>query len=189
MAYQILFSAATLVVLIGRIYVPWGRPSTGALVRRERMPLLARLRLHLGPIALALAAATVGAALGWFSPWFPVVVLGVGAAVVCVPVSYTMTTTGIVRGWSRFRRWTEFGGVARRFGGARLQGIAGAPGMTVWLAGGRDADETILLLRQLVRGSYQGHAGDPLTNPNPNAPSLAPLERAGAAGRLAPDRP
>ena len=50
------------------------------------------------------------------------------------------------------RRWTEFGGVTRRRGGVRLQGVAGARGTTIWLSGNRDDDETVLLLRQLVRG-------------------------------------
>src|SRR3712207_7517250 len=40
-----------------------------------------------------------------------------------------------------------------RSDGVRLQGVAGARPLTVWLSGGRDDDEFVLLLRQLVRGS------------------------------------
>jgi hypothetical protein len=81
-------------------------------------------------------------------------------------MTYTLTSQGMRPGKTPFRRWTEFGGVARRRGGVRLQGVAGARSQSVWLSGGREDDEFVLLLRQLLRGSYKGHLG-------PEAGSLA----------------
>ena len=183
MPYDAIFLMLTVAALVGRIYVPWARPVAGALVRRESLPLLARLRLHGGPVLVISAAALVAVVAGWLSLWslaIPPVALLV---LLCIPVRYTLTTEGIVRGRTTLRRWTEFGGVARRPGGARLQGVAGARGMTIWLAGARDADETILLLRQLVRGSYQGHRGPVLAEPRTQEPTASPLDPAPAGGR------
>lgn len=158
-------------LLIGRVYRPWVSPPSGALVRRHPLPLLARLRLHALPGAAVLALAVVGWFVGPLPAWALLASLVVLLGVLLVPVQYTLTTDGIARGRAPARRWTEFAGVARRPGGARLQGIAGARGLGVWLAGSHDIDETVLLLRQLVRGSYQGHAYGSST-----ATALDPIE-------------
>ena len=145
--------------LFGRVWVPWARRPRGTLVRRERLSLLGRLRMHAGPALIVLALA-VG---GWAVGWVPVEAVRLAAAAIAVllalPTRYTLTTEGIAVGRTPFRRWMEFGGVARRQGGVRLQGVTGARGMTVWLSGSRDDDEFVLLLRQLVRGSYKGSVG------------------------------
>jgi hypothetical protein len=72
-----------------------------------------------------------------------------------------------------------------RGGAVRLQGVAGARPLTIWLSGGRDDDDFVLLLRQLVRGSYKGQlgpeAGAPLPAPASSAGS-GPIGMAGAGG-------
>ena len=103
--------------------------------------------------------------LGWIDPLTVAAVIALLALLLALPVRYTLTSQGIRAGWTPFRRWTEFGGVARRRGGVRLQGVAGARPLTVWLSGGRDDDDFVLLLRQLVRGSYKGHLGPEAGNP------------------------
>jgi hypothetical protein len=73
--------------------------------------------------------------------------------------------------------------VARRRSGVRLQGVAGARPLTVWLSAGRDDDEFVLLLRQLVRGSYKGRLGPEAGMPAPEAvpsSSTGPIGIAGA---------
>lgn len=65
--------------------------------------------------------------------------------------------------------------MARRRGGVRLQGVAGARPQMIWLSGGRDDDEFVLLLRQLVRGSYKGSFGPEA------APAVDPLAAPGAS--------
>jgi hypothetical protein len=157
MLYALVPTLAAL-LLIGRVYRPWVGPPPGSIVRRHPLPFLARLRLHALPAAAVLAVAIVGSAVDRLPAWALLASIAVLLGVLLVPVQYTLTTVGIARGRTPARRWTEFAGVARRPGGARLQGIAGARGLGVWLAGSRDVDETVLLLRQLVRGSYQGHA-------------------------------
>lgn len=156
MLYALVPALAAL-LLVGRVYRPWVGPPPGVLVRRQPLPILARLRLHAVPAAAVVAVALVGWIAGPLPTWALLASLAVVLGVLLVPVRYTLTTDGIARGRTPARRWTEFAGVARRPAGARLQGIAGARGLGVWLAGSHDIDETVLLLRQLVRGSYQGH--------------------------------
>ena len=123
--------------------------------------------------------------MGRIGPLTALVVTGLLALLLSLPVRYTMTSRGIRAAWTPFRRWTEFGGVARRRGGVRLQGVAGARPLTVWLSGGRDDDDFVLLLRQLVRGSYKGAARPgcqrPLPRPDPAA-GAGPIGMAGAGG-------
>lgn len=166
-----LVPALFILLMIGRIYRPRAAKAPGEPVRRHPLPLLSRLRLHAWPASGAILGVAVGAALGWVPSWVVAVFLAATAAVVLVPVAYLLTTEGIVCGWTSPRRWTEFAGVARRAGGARLQGIGGRGGLSVWLAGSHDIDETVLLLRRLVRGSYQGHAAGAASAATPDNPA------------------
>jgi hypothetical protein len=173
------FNAVVLIVILAtlglfaRVWVPWGEPAAGRLVRREPLSLLARLRMHGPAAALIWAASVICLAFGWIGPYTVLSITGLLALLFALPMTYTLTSQGIRAGWTPFRRWTEFGGVARRPGGVRLQGVAGASPLTVWLPGGRDDDDFVLLLRQLVRGSYKGQfgpeAGLPATGAAPGA--------------------
>jgi len=185
MLYALVPALLTL-LLLGRIYRPWASRAPGALVREHPLPLLSRLRLHAGPAAIVVAGSGAGVAIGRLPLWVLPVLVALVVAVILVPVRYTFTTEGIACGRTPPRRWTEFAGVARRSGGARLQGIGGGRGVTVWLAGSHDIDETVLLLRRLVRGSYQGRTttaaatGDaaffPENVPRPLAAALGVVE-------------
>ena len=183
----LLFASAVLaglVVLFGRVWMPWVDGPRGDVVHRERLSPFGRLRMHAPPPMLLLALTVVGWAVGQI-PGAVVALVSVAIAVlVALPVRYTLTTDGIAVGRTPFRRWTEFGGVARRRGGVQLQGVAGARGMRVWLSGSRGDDEFVLLLRRLVRGSYKGHIG-PAVGAAPSTervddPALGQLERVGA---------
>jgi hypothetical protein len=150
---------AITIVLFLRVWRPWGEGASGNLVRREDLSLFGRLRMHGAPAALVLGSTLIAALIGWIGWWAAAVVVALVALLFILPVRYTLTSLGIRVGGTPFRRWTEFGGVARRPGGVRLQGVAGARPLTVWLSGGREDDEFVLLLRQLVRGSYKGELG------------------------------
>ena len=168
-----------------RVWTPWGERASGSLVSRESLSLLGRLRMH-GPAALALwLISLVLLIAGRIGPLTALAVTALLLLLLSLPVRYTMTSRGIRAAWTPFRRWTEFGGVSRRRGGVRLQGVAGARPLTIWLSGGRDDDDFVLLLRQLVRGSYKGHlgpeAGAPLGDPVPT-PGSGPIGMAGAGG-------
>ncbi|MFN8593527.1 MAG: hypothetical protein U0031_18870 [Thermomicrobiales bacterium] len=139
-----------------RVWTPWGANPTGNLVHRQPLSLYGRLRMNALPGALLIGAALLAAFANLVAPWLPIVVAALVAVLLALPFHYTLTAHGIQAGQTGFRRWTEFGGVSRRRGGVRLQGVAGARPMTVWLSGGREDDDFVLLLRQLVRGSYQG---------------------------------
>jgi hypothetical protein len=143
------------------------------------------LRMHGPSVGLVFLGSLVLLVLGKIGPLSLLLVIALLALLLALPVRYTMTSRGIRAAWTPFRRWTEFGGVARRRGGVRLQGVAGARPLTVWLSGGRDDDEFVLLLRQLVRGSYKGRlgpeAGGPISEPTPST-GPGPIGIAGAGG-------
>jgi hypothetical protein len=172
--------AVTLALFL-RIWTPWGERASGNLVSRQTLSLLGRLRMH-GPTVSALWLISIVLLVsGRVAPVTVSIVTVLLLLLLSLPVRYTMTSAGIRAAWTPFRRWTEFGGVARRRGGVRLQGVAGARPLTIWLSGGRDDDDFVLLLRQLVRGSYKGQVGPeasaPLSDPVPG-----PIGMAGAGG-------
>lgn len=171
--------------LYTRVWLPWGEKASGNIVRVESLSLFGRLRMHGPHVGLLCLVAILSALLGWVNPIVALLAMIMAAGVIVLPVRYTVTTTGIRSGGTPFRRWTEFGGVARRPGGVRLQGVAGARPQTIWLSGGRDDDDFVLLLRQLVRGSYKGFMGpDAALAPDtlPTAPGPGPIGIAGAGG-------
>jgi hypothetical protein len=151
-------SVAVVLLIVARVYMPWAPPPAGALVRRIRQPLLGRIRMHIIPAIIGLALATLVTLLGLMPPAIIAVLMVTFFLMIAAPMTYTLTTEGIAAGRTPMRRWTEFGGVTRQRWGVRLQGVAGARQMTVWLSGSRDDDENVLLLRQLVRGAYKGPA-------------------------------
>lgn len=169
--------------LYTRVWLPWGERASGNLVRVEALSLFGRLRMHGPHVAALVIVAMLSALLGWVNPVVALLAMVIAVSVILMPVHYTVTSTGIRSGGTPFRRWTEFGGVARQAGGVRLQGVAGARPQTIWLSGGRDDDEFVLLLRQLVRGSYKGFMGpDAALAPEaiPSAPGPGPIGIAGA---------
>ena len=169
--------------LYTRVWLPWGERASGNLVRLESLSLFGRLRMHGPHVAALCVLAIVSAVLGWVNPIVAVLAMAIAVSVIFMPVQYALTTTGIRSGGTPFRRWTEFGGVARRAGGVRLQGVAGARPQTIWLSGGRDDDEFVLLLRQLVRGSYKGFLGPDaavVSEPHPSPAGPGPVGIAGA---------
>ncbi|HLL49244.1 MAG TPA: hypothetical protein VK356_01130 [Thermomicrobiales bacterium] len=176
---------ALALALFTRVWVPWGERASGNLVGRETLSVLGRLRMHGPAVLLVFVLSVVLLALGKSGPLTLLLVTVLLGLLMALPVRYTMTSRGIRAAWTPFRRWTEFGGVARRRGGVRLQGVAGARPLTVWLSGGRDDDEFVLLLRQLVRGSYKGQLGPEADMPVPEAvasSSAGPIGIAGAGG-------
>ncbi|HEX2280173.1 MAG TPA: hypothetical protein VHG52_00295 [Thermomicrobiales bacterium] len=183
-AFSLILLAVTL-ALFSRVWVPWGERASGNLVGRETLSVLGRLRMHGPSVGLVFLASLVLLAAGSIGPLTLLVVTALLALLLALPVRYTMTSRGIRAAWTPFRRWTEFGGVARRRGGVRLQGVAGARPLTVWLSGDRDDDEFVLLLRQLVRGSYKGRLGAEAellaSEPVPSG-SAGPIGIAGAGG-------
>jgi hypothetical protein len=171
--------------LFFRVWVPWGERASGNLVAKETLSVLGRLRMHGPSVGFVFVASVTLLALGRIAPVTFLLVTALLALLLALPVRYTMTSRGIRAAWTPFRRWTEFGGVARRRGGVRLQGVAGARPLTVWLSGSRDDDEFVLLLRQLVRGSYKGRLGPEAGVPvNETAPATGPgpIGIAGAGG-------
>lgn len=169
--------------LYTRVWLPWGERASGNIVRIESLSLFGRLRMHGPHVAALIIVAILGALLGWVNPVVALLAMVIAVSAILMPVHYTVTSTGIRSGGTPFRRWTEFGGVARRPGGVRLQGVAGARPQTIWLSGGRDDDEFVLLLRQLVRGSYKGFMGPDAaltTDPLSSAPGPGPIGIAGA---------
>jgi hypothetical protein len=139
-----------------RIARPGGDALDGRIVFRSPVPLLARMRMHAVPAAIVLLAAVALDAFGDLPWWGVLLALASVVALVAYPFDYTLTTLGIQMGRTRFRRWTEFAGVSRAPGGARLQGVAGVRDRRIWLSGSRGDDEFLALLRRMIRNAYKG---------------------------------
>jgi len=164
-----------------RVFRPWTTRPGGVLVRRDRLPLLARIRFYRLPAVVVLGIGVVGVIVGWFSPWgFGLAFIVVGI-LIALPIVVVLTDEGIALGRTPLRRWTEFGGVVRRRGGARLQGITNSPSLTIWLSDSRDDDEFVYILRQLVRGSYKGDIGPGTRKDQPISPSATGTGRSSFA--------
>jgi hypothetical protein len=123
------------------------------------LPLLARMRMHALPSLFALALGFVLAATGIMSWWLMLLPLVSTILMMVLPVSYTLTDQGIRLGHAAFRRWTEFGGVRRAPGGARLQSVSGTRGMHIWLSRSRGDDEFLQVIRTLIKNAYKGKTG------------------------------
>ncbi len=142
-----------------RLIRPGFNTLQGTPIRIVSLPLLARVRMHAIPAFAAVALA------GWLVifgdlPWWALLVPVVSnALLIAIPVKYTLTNAGIRLGWTSFHRWTEFAGVRRAPGGARLVGVNRKMGLQIWLSGSRDDDEFLQFLRQTVRNAYQGKSG------------------------------
>jgi hypothetical protein len=139
-----------------RVARPGGARLDGRVIHDQRLPLLARLRMHAVPGTLTLLGA-FAMWVWWDLPWWgPVAATVDTGLLISMPVRYTLTTLGIRAGWTPFRRWTEFAGVSRMPGGARLQGAAGTRDKRIWLSSSRGDDEFVALLRRMIKGAYKG---------------------------------
>jgi hypothetical protein len=177
-----MYPIAILAILIAvswlRVVRPGNLSIDGATIYNARIPLLARLRMHalVGTIVLL---GSVAMQIWWGLPWWgSAIALISTAALVALPARYVLTTIGIRVGWTPFRRWTEFAGVSRAPGGARLQGAAGARDKRIWLSRSREDDEFLALLRRMIRNAYKGR--NVLREFPPESPAEPPGSQAAA---------
>ncbi len=177
----------SMLILFGLILMSWlrvvrpggGQPA-GRVIHDARLPLLARLRMHAASGALAILG-SMALTVAWDLPWWGPIVAALSSVVlVALPVRYRLTTLGIRSGWTPFRRWTEFAGVSRAPGGARLQGVPGARDLRIWLSGSRGDDEFVALLRRMIRGAYKGQnvllEFEPSTPSESTGPTSPPVD-------------
>ncbi len=139
-----------------RLIRPGFNTLQGTPLRIVALPLLARVRMHVIPALVALGLAIWFAIRGDLLWWVLLVPVISNALLIAIPVKYTLTDAGIRLGWTSFHRWTEFAGVRRAPGGARLVGVQRKMGLQIWLSGSRGDDEFLQYLRQTVRNAYQG---------------------------------
>lgn len=147
----------------------------GTVIGTMPIPLLARIYMHAIPAGVATLVTLIAVVSGAMPWWWLVVALLSAAGLIALPLRYTLTDKGIRRTFGRFRRWTEFAGVERAHGGARLKPLRKSPPARIWLSGSRGDDEFLHLLRTLIRNAYQGRSGLP---PFPGAPKPAGQEGA-----------
>lgn len=157
-----------------RVVRPPRSPVVGAVIHDAPIPLLARLRMHLVACTVVLAASVALVAVLDGPWWLPLVALASNAALVALPLRYTLTTVGMRSGWVRFRRWTEFAGISRSSGGVRLLGAAGRPDMRIWLSRQRGDDEFVHTMRRSIRTAYQGRPLE--TAPGSSEETTMPVE-------------
>jgi hypothetical protein len=156
------FLALLLPIVIGLTWIRLIRPGSntleGSTIMIFPLPLLARIRMHLLPSIAAIGIAALLIVDGDLPLWAIAIPVLSTVLLISIPVSYTLTSIGIRLGWTSFRRWTEFAGVKRAPGGARLVGGHRARDMRIWLSGSRGDDEFLHFLRQTVRDAYKGTA-------------------------------
>lgn len=141
-----------------RLFRPSSNEEQGHRQMVVRLPLLARLRMHALP-SLAIIGLAMFVAIDKLVDWRIMIVPVISVLVMILyPVKYTITDTGIRLGHTRFHRWTEFSGVRRAPGGAKLIGIQRSLGMRIWLSGSRGDDEFLQFLRQSIRNAYKGRS-------------------------------
>ena len=164
----------------------------GAPIGVMPIPLLARLFMHAMPVVISISTATLLAAfdvISWLWLLAPVVS---GALLVGVPLGYTLSYTGIRRSFGVFRRWTEFAGVERAPGGARLKPLPNTRRAHIWLSGSRGDDEFLQLMRILIRNAYKGRTdvaifpGSPGISAESREPTSAVLPQMAAFQRSDP---
>lgn len=154
-----------------RLFHP-GHRLEGTRVLMVPLPFLARLRMHIVPIAGSVILATTLALLD-LMPWLGLLApLISGVLLLAIPVNYTLTSVGIRLGRKRFRRWTEFAAVRRSPGGARLIGVQRSRGLHIWLSGSRGDDEFLHFLRETVKNAYKGGRITSFPAPGPSAGHL-----------------
>ena len=139
-----------------RLVRPGANHIEGTVLFVTPLPVLARIRMHAMPAAAAILTGVVLGAIGAMPVWLLALPILSAVLLVAIPVNYTLTNRGIRLGWSAFRRWTEFAGVQRAPGGARLQPVSGFRGMHIWLSRSRGDDEFLQTLRVLIRNAYKG---------------------------------
>lgn len=141
----------------------------GTPVATTPIPLLARIFMHARRIAISIITAILLAAFDIMPWWLVIAPIISGAILLAVPLRYTLTNAGFKRTFGPFRRWTEFAGVERAPGGARLKPLPRTRQARIWLSGSRGDDEFLQLMRTLIRNAYQGR-GETWT-PQPAEPS------------------
>lgn len=139
-----------------RLIRPGANRLQGSPLLEVPLPLLARIRMHLLPATLALGIGLILVYQQYLPLWSLAIPIASDLLVFALPVKYTLTDQGIRLGFGAFRRWTEFVGVRRAPGGARLQGMQRQPGLHIWLSGSRGDDEFLQFLRQTIKSAYKG---------------------------------
>jgi hypothetical protein len=141
-----------------RLIRPGANRLQGSTLLEVSLPLLARIRMHLIPAVLALGIGLYLVYRQELPLWTLAIPIVSDLLLIAIPVKYTITDQGIRLGLGSFRRWTEFAGVRRAPGGARLQGMQRQPGFHIWLSGSRGDDEFLQFLRLTIRNAYKGNS-------------------------------
>lgn len=139
------------------LLVGWSANKTeGEELLRFPVPLLARLKMLSTAYIAGFIFLMVSVFSGKVSWWVLPILLALYVVLLAIPTCYTLTTAGIRTGKGRFRRWTEFAGVRRSPFGAMLVGGQKQANYPIFLSGGREDDDFVLTLKNLVRNSYKG---------------------------------
>jgi|GEM_PF-1892549 len=137
----------------------------GVVIDNMPLPLLARLYMHAIPVVASLVIAFILAMTDMMSWMWVLVPIVSGFILIALPLQYTLTDKGFRRTFGVFRRWTEFAGVERSPGGARLKPLRKSAPARIWLSGSRGDDEFLHLIRTLIKNAYKGISDIP-ASPN-----------------------
>jgi hypothetical protein len=140
-------------LMVMRFYQPGIAKPAGTIVRKYRVPLMARVRLQRANVYAVGAILVIGGIGGWLPPAIQLLIAAVVVILLFLPVDYTITGEGIALGRTRTRLWSEFASAERQGGRVNLKAIEGEAGMSVWLPGAPADGAVEIELRRLV-GSW-----------------------------------
>jgi hypothetical protein len=150
-----------------RFYQPWTARPEGVVVRRFRVPLMARVRLQ-RPNVYALAGLMIlGGAGGWLPPGVQLLIAGATVVLLFIPVRYTLTDQGIALGRTRMRRWSEFEDVECIGGRLLLVPVEGEAAFEVWLPASGEADAIEKQVSMLLGATRQQTSPPSAATPHP----------------------
>lgn len=107
----LLLFGSMLIIMLMRVAMPVGAPTTGKVVREVRLTLWERVliqRTNLYAIGFVLVLAAVTGLVGGI---WEMVVMGGVLAILTIPMRYRITTDGIAMNNVVFRSWGDFTGV------------------------------------------------------------------------------
>lgn len=173
----------SLALVAFRFYQPWAARPTGVLVRRFRVPLMARVRLQRANVYAVALLMVLGGAGGWLSGGVQLLIAGTVIALLFIPIYYTLTNDGITIGRTSLRPWSAFTAVKRVGGRAFLTPVDGEMRFEVWLPAEPEGDAVEMTLKRLT-GTLVSSATPPVAKVRGKAKRPATHGSHGVAKRV-----
>ena len=173
----VLLLAMMLMVMLVRVFMPFGQQIEGASVAQFSLPFRQRLLYQRSSIYLIGVVMLLGGLGGWLSGLMQTVAALAALMIVNIPIRYTLTSIGIGMNSVVFRHWDEFTGLDTSGRTLRLRAKAGMRDYVVRVSPSQRAEMIAALESGLAGGvvrATKGIGGGKAKRRQP-APSLETL--------------